>query len=755
MFRRAALRRGRWRVNADSARISETAVERLLRAAEREAEQLRSSSSTCTLGTGAVAVDSAARALPPDLVPGLRLEGEPRLGGQGFVYRATHLATRKCVAVKFLRGGVLDQPSHWRRLEREAEILAELNHPQIVGIRDTGVADGLRYLVMDYVDGAPLDAFVAAQSDWAARDTLRLFAAVCDAVNAAHLRGVIHRDLKPGNILVDAQGVPHVLDFGLGKFLADEARPDTLTSDGQFIGSVPWASPEQAAGRNADVDMRTDVYSLGVLLYHLLTKVFPYDSSGGWRAVLARIQNDDPRPLSPSEQTRSAGAARWRRDDEVETIVLKCLAKERERRYQSAGELGRDLRRYLAGEPIAAKRDSLSYVLWKLVRRHRWRVLAGVAVLAVALAGGLTSLALWRQAAAERDRAETNARTTAAVEQELTGLLMSLRILRLDAAQAAAVGQLLDERSAALEPTLRSEPAMAIRVRTAFRHLYLALDRPTSAVAQATAVLEAAREAYGPCHRQVAAALELCSSSRRWAGDLQGAEAYLREAVSVMHAVGGPRDPYYIALVSYEANVAEALGDLARAEAIARQMLELQLRAGIDTRETRRGLAEWLRRQGSQRYAEAEQWQREALAAMRQVEDEVPLAHHLHSYGVLLCDMGRSSEAEDLLREAVEIRRRAADDEEFHPYLRRFSEIWLGIALLQQGCFAEAEPLLASYAAIESLVWERRYLRPSKTEALAAIVRAYETWDTAAPRQGFAEQAAAWRVKLDELTANP
>src|SRR5262249_48569959 len=163
-----------------------------------------------------------------------------------------------------------------------------------------------------------------------------LFAKICDGVNAAHLRGVIHRDLKPGNILVDDRGEPHVLDFGLAKLTQDAdgtSATQVMTTTGQFVGSLPWTSPEQAEGRTESLDIRTDVYSLGVVLYQLLTGRFPYPVSGPIREVVHHIANTNP--IRPSTIQRLI-------DRELETILLKCLAKAPDRRYQSAGELARD-----------------------------------------------------------------------------------------------------------------------------------------------------------------------------------------------------------------------------------------------------------------------------------------------------------------------------------------------------------------------------------------------------------------------------
>jgi tetratricopeptide (TPR) repeat protein len=323
--------------------------------------------------------------LPSDFFPGYEIIREIHRGGQGVVYQAIQKSTKRKVAIKLLFEGLAGGSRGRARFDREVEILAQMNHPNIVSVIDSGHVGPSYFIVMDYISGQPLDSFIAG-GPRSMDETLELFAKICDAVNSAHLKGVIHRDLKPGNIRVDPQGEPHVLDFGLAKVGAGEttetSRLMMMTMTGQFIGSLPWASPEQAEGVPDKIDIRTDVYSLGVVLYQMLTGgKFPYSVVGNMRDVLDNILKAEPE--KPSTVRRQI-------NDEVETIVLKALSKERDRRYQSAGELGRDVRHYLCGEPIEAKRDSGWYFLKKAARRHR--TAAGVAAAFVMLAGAGSAL---------------------------------------------------------------------------------------------------------------------------------------------------------------------------------------------------------------------------------------------------------------------------------------------------------------------------------------------------------------------------
>lgn len=342
--------------------------------------------------------------LPPEgTFPGYDIVREVHRGGQGVVYQAIQRATKRRVAIKVLHGGPFTGSAGRARFDREIQILGQLNHPNIVGIHDSGfTVDGSCFYVMDYISGSTLEDFINRKDRASIDETLRLFARICEAVNAAHLKGVIHRDLKPSNVKVTPEGEPIIVDFGLAKVampdVTDEEHPRLMSMTGQFIGSLPWASPEQAEGVPGAIDVRTDVYSLGVILYQLLTGRFPYEVAGHMRDVLNNILR--AQPLRPSTVRRKI-------NDEVETIVLKCLSKERDRRYQSAGELGRDIKRYLSGEPIEAKRDSGWYLISKTLHRHRAATGVGAGFLVLILVFSVVMTVLWRRAI--EAEAETNA----------------------------------------------------------------------------------------------------------------------------------------------------------------------------------------------------------------------------------------------------------------------------------------------------------------------------------------------------------
>lgn len=309
------------------------------------------------------------------VIAGYQVQREIRRGGQAVVYEAVHARTGQRVAIKIMLEGPFASARDKARFEREVKLLAALDHPNVVRIIDSGTAqDGSSYFVMNLIDGRPLDQYlgwdgtsITGAGDPAA--VLRLFLQICDAVNAAHLRGIIHRDLKPSNILVDGHGQSHVLDFGLARTalsqMTEESVPQAVTLSGQFIGSLPWASPEQAEGIASRIDTRTDVYSLGVILYQMLTGgAFPYEVAGTMHDVLHNIVTAAPTPPSAVLAAKQVKQEHRKRrflkthppavNPAMEAIVLKALSKRRDDRYQHAGELAADVGNYISGRPTVA-----------------------------------------------------------------------------------------------------------------------------------------------------------------------------------------------------------------------------------------------------------------------------------------------------------------------------------------------------------------------------------------------------------------
>lgn len=516
------------------------------------------------------------RPLRPESIEGYELLGERHRGGQGVVYEAFQKATKRKVAIKVLHEGPYSGPTSRRRFEREVEILSQLRHPNIVTVHDSGEAEGRFFYVMDLVAGRPLDRWVESRRDALrepgglhdekVRELLRLFVKVCDAVNAAHLRGVIHRDLKPGNVLIDGAGEPRVLDFGLAKFTAglgdDPSNLPSMTQTGQFVGSLPWSAPEQAAGRTDDVDTRTDVYSLGVLLYQTLTGQFPYQVLGSAAETIDQIRHADPRPMQHAlgqQPMRISGSelprGRPRIDDEVETIVRRCLHKERERRYQTAGDLGRDLQRYLNHEPIEAKRDSIGYLLRKSLRRYRLPLAIVAAFVAMLVLSTIVSLALWRQAEAGRRLAEAESTRAQAAEAdaqrkraqaesvaEVLGSLFGSSSSDDGLAEFTGVDmtvrQMLDQHGEKVLARVEDDPESLLHVANVIGDAYRNLGAFERAFEVQRRALEQARATLGEGHPQVGACLHALSNSEVSLGRYDDAEAHLRASIQTFGMLG-------------------------------------------------------------------------------------------------------------------------------------------------------------------------------------------------------------------------
>lgn len=563
-------------------------------------------------GIGATA---DARRLFADALSSYTILDEGKRGGQGVVYRAVHQATGRTVALKVMYDRPFLGESDVARFDREVRILAQLHHPNIVTVIDRGEANGRHYFAMDYVEGQRLDVYLRHRRP-TVRQALDLFTSLCDAVNAAHLRGIIHRDLKPANILVCAADEPHILDFGLAKFAVHDADADSageaMTVTGQFIGSLPWASPEQADGSPDRVDLRTDVYSLGVLLYQMLTDEFPYPVTGSARDVFERIVHAEPIPPA---------TLRPEIDNDLETIVLKSLAKSPDRRYQTAGELARDIGHFLCGEPIEAKRDSTWYVFRKTLRRYR--IAVGVVLgFGLLIAGSLVALSLlYRQARHERAvamdarQAESAARDAAEVESNkaqqirrfLEDMLASPDPLE-GAGRDVTVVDVLDQAAARAGRSFPDQPEVEVSLRNTIGLTFLNLGRIESAEHQGLLARDLALRQLGPDHVETAAATYRLARVRHEQRQLPEAEDFYRESRAIFRQRLGEDHPQFLSASNDLARVLFERGQHDEAEVLFRDSIDRQCRVlGTDhpeTLATMNNLAALLNSQG--RYSESE-----------------------------------------------------------------------------------------------------------------------------------------------------
>ncbi|MFI4859794.1 MAG: protein kinase [Phycisphaerales bacterium JB063] len=361
------------------------------------------------LPPGAEPPPSLTQAMPENLrYEIIRQIGE---GGMGVVYEARQANPARRVALKMIKAGHTS-PNVLRRFEVEADLLGKLKHPGIASIYEAGFSQGRPFFAMEFIDGPTLTTYADTHRlDTRAR--LELFGQVCDAIHHAHTKGVIHRDLKPANILVTQVGDPpkpqvKVLDFGVARVTESDVQTTTMHTDvGQLVGTIPYMSPEQIAGANEDIDTRSDVYALGVVLYELLSGQLPYD-------LKQRVIHEAARVICEDAPTRLSGINTKLRGD-IETIVGKALEKDRERRYPSANELSADVRRYLDDEPITARPPSRGYLMKKFAQRNK-ALVAGVAATFVVLVLGIVATSIFA-VLADDARARAEAARSAEAEQ--------------------------------------------------------------------------------------------------------------------------------------------------------------------------------------------------------------------------------------------------------------------------------------------------------------------------------------------------
>ncbi len=481
-------------------------------------------------------------------------------GGMGIVYEAEQQSPRRPVALKVMRGGVFVDDAQVKMFQREAQTLARLKHPSIAAIYEMGrTEEGQHFFAMELVRGETL-------GDWLKRGTagastpgsspspasdrrvrLGLFCKVCDAVAYAHQRGVIHRDLKPSNILVMKEahsassakdiGVPDVkiLDFGLARITDADVAMSTVVSElGSVKGTLPYMSPEQVRGNPDEIDLRTDVYSLGVILYELVTDRLPYDVLRAQLPEAVRVICEEP-PKS-LKQTASQ-----RIDADVATIALKALEKEPARRYQSVAALADDVRRYLSDQPISARPPSAAYQFRKLVARHKVGFGFIAALFVVLVAFSATMAVQARRIAKERDRANLEAATSKQVSDFLVDLF---HVADPNEARGNSITarEILDKGADKIERELKDQPAVQARLMAAMGQVYVGLGLYDRGEALLHATQGINERTYGPNSLEVAETYAQLASVLADKGRFHDAGVAVARATSIQERSLPPDD---------------------------------------------------------------------------------------------------------------------------------------------------------------------------------------------------------------------
>jgi non-specific serine/threonine protein kinase/serine/threonine-protein kinase len=603
-------------------------------------------------------------------------------GGMGEVWLAEQQApVRRRVAVKLIRAG-MDSRDVIARFESERQALALMDHPAIATVLDAGTAaGGLPYFVMEYVPGPPITEY-CDKHRLSVRERLKLFIRVCEGVQHAHQKAIIHRDLKPSNILVaevDGKPAPKIIDFGIAKATSQKLTPVTmLTRMGALVGTPEYMSPEQVDPGSEDIDTRTDVYSLGVVLYELLVGIVPVKlddlKSLPLHELLRRIREDDaPRP---SLRMRTLGdtsnaAARNRRSEastitrqlrgDLDAIALKALEKDRSRRYGSPAELASDIQRYLRNEPVLATEPSLVYKARKFARRHVAAVAAGSAI-AVALIALVVTLAISSvRVAHERDRANREAETSKKIAAFLTSLF---QVSDPSEARGSAVTarEILDRGAAQIEKDLAAEPEVRAGLMATISDVYtgLGLYRPAEQLARKS--LDTRRRLLGPDHPDTLKSQFLTAVAADRQGRYPESEKLLRETLEAQRKVLGGEHPDTLKTASRLGMVHYLQGRYEEANKELSTLLEVSRRVlGIDHPQTLTALSNLgLTLDGLHQFDKEEAVWRELMNERKLVlgpnHPDTFLA--MQNLAHTQMRLGKYAEAEKLQREALDIGRR-------------------------------------------------------------------------------------------------
>ena len=530
-------------------------VERLLEADARAGDFLSSpeQARSALASLGAPGIEIGARVGPFRVVSFLGR------GGMGEVWVAERVGAdfEQKVALKLLPGEGMAA-----RFRREQQILARLTHPHIARLLDGGVTpDGRPWLAMELVEGlALLEHCVKNELDLDAR--LRIFVAVCDAVQFAHRNLVVHRDLKPGNILVDASGQPKLLDFGIAKLLGDDESPSTqLTHVGERPMTPDYASPEQVRGE--DITTATDVWALGVVLHELITGVRPHRGKGRGEIERAILESA---PTRPSSRVDDRGLRRRLRGD-LDAIVLKAMRRELDERYPSAEALAADVRRHLEGAPVSARGGATGYLIRTTVRRHRLAFgFSGLVV--AALVAGLVGT-MW-----QARRAREEARKAEQAEEFLAGMLRAFDPNE-QAGKPVTQSEILARGEARVTRELGDQPEVQARLLRVFAETWRNLGELDRAAGAAEKAVALQRTALGPRSAEVAKTLSVLAEVYFDQTRFDDAERAYSEALSITRETESPDGPAAAALLNGLAGVKRKTADFEAAEKLQRRALEI------------------------------------------------------------------------------------------------------------------------------------------------------------------------------------
>jgi len=698
-----------------------------------------------TAVTASIAV-GVSEGLPGSPIGPYKLMRQLGEGGMGVVYHAqqTH-PLRRDVALKVIKPG-MDSRQVIARFESERQALALMDHPHIARVFDAGATtEGRPYFAMELVDGVPITKYCDAKR-MTVEERIALFIPVCQAIQHAHQKGIIHRDIKPSNLLVaerEGRPVAKVIDFGLAKALGHQLSDATMmTNVGMVVGTLEYMSPEQAELTRQDIDTRSDVYSLGAVLYELLTGATPLapncTETVGYVDTLQRIREEEP--AHPSARVRrsaiSATIAAQRRVDasrlpkllhgELDWIVMKALEKDRSRRYETVNGLARDLERYLAGNPVEAGPRSTAYRLRKFAGRHGLGLAIAAAFIVLLVGGAVVST--WMAVRARRAESEARA-ISDFLRQDVMAQASADTQARPDTKPDPdlKVRTALDRAATRIEGKFANQPLVEASIRQTIGNTYDDLGLYPEALRQLERALELRRRELGEEHPDTLASMFALGWVYQMTSKYDKAEPLLARTLEVRRRVLGESHSTTLSAMSGLGFLYERQGKYAKAEPLLLESLELQRRTlgeeNINTVTTQDHLSVVYARQG--KYSQAEALQTQVLASVRRLRgDEHPSTlTSMVTLGGIYYGQKKYTEAEDMYRRVYEIDRRVLGEEHENTILVMSN---LVTTYTTQGKYTEAEPLTRKMLEISRRVFgeeHRRTIQAAHSSALLYVAQ--------------------------------